>query len=203
MFPFIRSDVMPAPFNIRREASELEIRNAGLDHWSDIRDLHALSFRYLTGPSVEPSQCAAFLARIREPDYTLALQAQDLLVAWIDRQPVGTAGWVPFDGRGSTARITSVCVSPLFTRLGVGRRLVEAAEERASLSGYRGLAARVFPPSVDFFESLGYARSSQGVQSLGTQSDLPVVFMRKGGLSREKPGFARESVAGGRAGPKR
>ena len=194
---------MPGPPTIRREASELEIRSADLDHWSDIRDLHALSFRHLTGPSVEPAQCAAFLARVREPDYTLALQTQDLLVAWIDHQPIGTAGWVPFDGRGSTARIASVCVSPLFTRLGVGRRLVEAAEERASLSGYRDLAARVFPPSVGFFESLGYTRSSQGVQSLGTQSDLPVVFMRKGDLHRESAGFAQEIATGGRARPRR
>lgn len=160
--------------------SGLEIRGADLDHWSDIRDLHASSFLRLAGPWIDPDQCAAFLAHIREPGYTHGLQQQDLQVGWMGEQAIGTAGWEPLDGRPQTARVTSVFVSPLFTRLGIGRRLVEAAEERARLKGYRSFAARVMPPSVPFFEVLGYSRSSQGTHPIAeTDIDLPVVFMRK------------------------
>lgn len=188
---------MPHPWNSRDAPLGLELRDADPDHWADIRHLHALSFRHLTGPSLDPHQTTELVGRIYEPDYSLMLQAQDLLVAWIDRQIVGTAGWVPFDGRGVTARITSVSVSPLFTRLGVGRRLVEATEAKASLAGYQDFAVRVFPPSAGFFETLGYARSAQGVQSLGAEGELPVVFMRKSHPSHTKS--SPETVAAARS----
>ncbi|MGE3919263.1 MAG: GNAT family N-acetyltransferase, partial [Hyphomicrobiaceae bacterium] len=112
---------------------------AGLDHWADIRALHALAFRHLAGLTLDDGQIEAFAAHVREPEYTESLLTQDLLVAWHDARPVGTAGWTP-DDRGALARITSVCVSPLFTRLGVGRSLVAAAEERARAAGFRSFS---------------------------------------------------------------
>lgn len=157
----------------------LEIRGVGLDHWAEIRHLHALSFRSQTSRTIEPSQSDAFIAGIYEPDYTVSLQTHDLVVAWLDQRPVGTAGWVPFDYHAQSARITSVYVSPFFARLGIGSRLVAAAEARAASAGFRAYAARAFQPSVGFFESLGYSRSAQGVQSVGTERGIPVTFMRK------------------------
>ncbi len=158
----------------------LDIRGVGLDHWAEIRHLHALSFRTLASRTIEPSQSAAFIAGIYEPDYTVSLQTHDLLAAWLDRRPVGTAGWVPFDHQARSARITSVYVSPFFARLGIGSRLVAAAEARAAAAGFQAYAARAFHPAVGFFESIGYSRSAQGVQSVGTEHGIPVTFMRKG-----------------------
>lgn len=155
------------------------VRPAGLDYWAAIRNLHAFSFRSLTGPTIEQSQCEAFVARIFEPDYTDALLTHDLQVAWYDGRPIGTAGWVPSDDRGTVARITSVYVSPLFTRLGIGRQLVTTAEARARAAGFRTYAARAFQPAAPFFEAVGYSRSSQGIQAIGTENGIPVVFMRK------------------------
>lgn len=156
-----------------------EIGAAGPDNWSEIRSLHALAFRRLAGPSIEPGQCEAFVARIYAPDYTAALETQDLRVAWYDGRAIGTAGWVPSDDSGTVARLTSVFVSPLYTRLGIGRRLVVAAEARARAAGFGTFAVRAFQPSAGFFEAVGYIRSSQGVQSVGTENGIPVVFMRK------------------------
>ena len=157
----------------------VEIRGPGLDHWAEIRHLHAQAFRATAGAAVDPATSDTFVARIYEPDYTLTLQTHDLLVAWHDARPLGTAGWVPFDQQARVARITSVYVSPLFSRLGLGRTLVSAAEARALSAGYHAYAARTFQPTEGFFESLGYGRSSQGVQSVGREFDIPVVFMRK------------------------
>lgn len=157
----------------------LEIRGADPDHWSDVRSLHALAFRRLACPTLEPGQCRAFIAHIYAPDYTAALQMQDVHAGWYEGRIIGTAGWMPSDDRGTAARITSVFVSPLFARLGVGRRLVRAAEARARAAGFRTFVVRAFQPSAAFFEALGYVRSSQGVQAVGTENGIPVVFMRK------------------------
>lgn len=170
---------MSDPRGQESEQLRVEIGAAGPDDWSEIRSLHAFAFRRLAGPSIEPSQCEAFVARIYAPDYTAALQAHDLQVAWYDGRAVGTAGWVPSDDRGMLARLTSVFVSPLYTRLGIGRRLVAAAEARARTAGFAAFAARAFQPTAGFFESVGYVRSSQGVQSVGTENGIPIVFMRK------------------------
>ena len=159
----------------------LEIRGADPDHWSDIRSLHAYAFRSLACPTLEPAQCQAFISHIYAPDYTAALQRQDIQTGWYEGRVVGTAGWMPSDDRGTAARITSVFVSPLFARIAVGRKLVAAAEARAAAAGFETYIVRAFQPSAGFFEALGYARSSQGVQIVGTENGIPVVFMRKQG----------------------
>lgn len=165
----------------------LEIRGADPDHWSDVRSLHAQAFRRLACPALDPGQCRAFITHIYAPDYTAALQMQDVHAAWYEGRIIGTAGWMPSDDRGTAARITSVFVSPLFARIGVGRRLVGAAEARARAAGFRIFVVRAFQPSAGFFESLGYVRSSQGVQVVGTENGIPVVFMRKHEMPAEEP----------------
>jgi GNAT superfamily N-acetyltransferase len=177
----------------------IEIGAAGLDHWSEIRSLHANAFRYLTGPSMEPASNAALLSMIYAPDYTGSLQCQDLQIADHDGRIIGTAGWVPADDSGATARIVSVYVSPLFGRLGVGSRLVATVEQKARAAGFRGFAVRSFPATTGFFEAVGYSRSSQGIQAIGTENGIPVVFMRK--LDAEPGAKSRDDAAASSADP--
>ncbi len=160
-------------------ASRLELRPAGVDDWGEIRDLHASAFRRLTAPWIAASACEAFAADLYEPEHTLALMRQDLMTAWLDGHLVGSAGWESLDPDLRIARITAVGVSPFFTRLGIGRRMVETAERRAAMAGFDRFATRAFPPAVEFFEALGYARSAQGSSGTDSADDLPVVFMRK------------------------
>jgi GNAT superfamily N-acetyltransferase len=157
-------------------------RDVASDHSrgrSDIRSLHASSFRALAAPALDASQVAAYVDWIYSPDYTDVLITQDLLTAYYEHHLVGTAGWIPADDAGVSARISAVYVAPLFARLGIGRRLLAAAEARAEMAGFRSFSARVFPKAFGFFESMGYARSSQGALSIGTDNGIPVTFMRK------------------------
>lgn len=172
----------------------LDIRGADPDHWSDVRSLHALAFRHLSCPALDPAQCQAFVSHIYAPDYTAALQMQDIQFGWYDGRVIGTAGWMPSDDRGTAARITSVFVSPLFARCGIGRRLVAAAEARARTAGFSTFVVRAFQPSAGFFDSLGYVRSSQGVQVVGTENGIPVVFMRKQEAVSEDPAGTCQSI---------
>ncbi|MEZ5819051.1 MAG: GNAT family N-acetyltransferase [Hyphomicrobiaceae bacterium] len=171
---------MPDFPNSQGQSLNLTIREADLDHWAEIRDLHAMAFRRLCDPAIEAQQRDAFVERIYEPDYTHALQTQDLIVAWFDRTIIGTAAWVPLDDRAAIARIASVYTSPFFGRLGIGALLVRASEERASLAGYRRFAARTFLPYAGFFERLGYSRSSHDLERIGTGTGIPVVHLKKG-----------------------
>lgn len=169
------------------------VRVASVDCWSDVRHLHALCIRRMAETSIEPSDADAFFNLIQSPDYTDVLMTHDLQTAWYDDHLVGTAGWVPSDDAGTSARITAVFVSPQFARLGVGRRLVALAEARARAAGFRTFATRAFQPSVAFFEALGYQRSSQGVHALGTDNGIPITFMRRIDAA------ARKDAPGGRA----
>ncbi len=157
----------------------LRLRKADPDCWSDVRDLHATSLRRVSGPALDIEQIEAFLTQIYSPDYTSALQSQSLHTAWFERQLVATAGWIPADDAGLSARITAVFVSPLYLRMGVGRHIVTAVEAEAAAAGFQAFSARVLPPALPFFEALGYTRSSLGVFSVGTENGVPVVFMRK------------------------
>jgi GNAT superfamily N-acetyltransferase len=158
----------------------LTIREAGVDCWSAVRHLHATAFRTLAAPMLETTELAAFAEWVYSPDYTDLLQTQDLQTVWRDGILVGTAGWVPADDTGASARLTAVYVSPLFTRLGIGRQLVGLAEARARAAGFSAFTARVFPPALAFFQRLGYERSSHGAVSIGSENGIPVVFLRKG-----------------------
>jgi GNAT superfamily N-acetyltransferase len=179
-----------------RSAIDITIAPAHLDEWAEIRDLHASAFRRLTAPAIGTAACDLFATEIHEPAYTSVLQVQDLSVARYDRHLVGTAGWTPSGDRDAGARITAVCVSPLFTRLGIGSRLVETAEARAALAGYDAFAVCTFPPAAGFFETLGYTACGRGVHAATSARDgLPVVFMRKSRAAAAPTGDSPDDVA--------
>ena len=92
---------------------------------------------------------------------------------------MGTAGWATGDGSAPTARIGWIYVRPLFTGLGLGTRLVEAAEAAARRGGFKVLSVEVTLNAVEFFASLGYETSSHGVRSLPRGQSLAVAYMRK------------------------
>jgi GNAT superfamily N-acetyltransferase len=121
-----------------RPAEQMTLRRVGMDDWANVRYVHASAFRILAGGDCEPAEADAFAAYVRSQDYADRLQSENLYAGWIDGELVGTAGWTPADDSGALARITSVFVRPLFTRLGVGRRLALDAEARARAAGLRG-----------------------------------------------------------------
>jgi putative acetyltransferase len=155
------------------------VRPAGLDDWSDIRQLHKSAFEALTGPLLDEEIVLAMQAYLSSTDYTEDLQAENVAVACVDGHIVGTCGWVPSDDAGQAARITALYVDPLFVRLGLGRRLTLDAEARARAAGFHAVTTRATDNAVEFFLSLGYEIASQGVTARASDLVLPVTFMRK------------------------
>lgn len=157
-------------------AAQVLIRAVGLDDWSAVRHVHAASFNRFK--AFDPELAAALGQLTASPEYIEDLQQEDLHAAWLDNVLVGTCGWLATDDSGDAARITSLHVDPLFSRLGIGHLLIEDAEARAAAAGFGTFTARTIESSVGFFISLGYEIASYGSSSLGG-AVAPVIFLRK------------------------
>lgn len=151
----------------------------GMDDWGHVRHVHSIAFDRLVAPWLDPEHAIAFQERTQSPEYVDELMEENLAAAWFDGQMVGTCGWQPADDAGAVARMTSLFVHPIFSRMGFGRTLLANVEERAASAGFSTLTLRAIAPSLPFFDALGYEISSHGVAALGIGLDMPVVFMRK------------------------
>ncbi|HEX5959020.1 MAG TPA: GNAT family N-acetyltransferase [Hyphomicrobiaceae bacterium] len=159
--------------------SFVSLRRVGLDDHADVRYLHAQSMRSQCGDSLSDAELAAFLSFVGSPDYSDHLRTQELHGAYFEGQLVGTASWLVNGDDGKTARIASVYVHPMFTRLGIGSRLLAEVEAGARQSGFEHLGASATINAVPFFECHGYAEASRGVKAFGPECWLPVAFLRK------------------------
>ena len=160
--------------------SQVELRTVGLDGLAEVRHVTALAYRAYAGPFLAEDQVDALVELVRSPEYTDQMLASNCVGAWIDGRLIGCVGWFPAGSSAAGAKLLGVCVDPLFGRLGVGRRLVEAIEIRARRAGFSILTARVPISAAPFFARLGYAGTSQGVWMTPSGVSLPVVHMRKG-----------------------
>lgn len=157
---------------------DVVLRPIGIDDWSDVRYVHAASFRMLGG-SQSSRSVVAFNAMVAQPEYVDRMREAHLIGAWIGRELVGTAGWLPADDRGMTARITGHFVRPLFTMLGIGSLLLSRAEQDARDAGFSRFTARATGAVVPFYAAHDYEISSYGSQAIDGLREIKLVFMRK------------------------
>lgn len=155
------------------------VRRLGLDDHAHVRHLHDRAMRSLCGDALSDGELAAFVAFVNSPGYSDMLRCEEVHGAFVDGQLVGTASWLANSDDGETARIASVFVHPMFTRLGIGGGLLAEVEARARQSGFDQLGASATINAVAFFERYGYAEASRGVKSFGPACWLPVAFLRK------------------------
>jgi GNAT superfamily N-acetyltransferase len=160
-------------------ADALELRPVTIDDLSSVRFIHASAFRLLANACYPEEEIAAFAGFVYTQPYADLVRGENLLAGYLGNEMVATAGWAPADDSGLSARIRSVYVRPLFTGIGIGRRMALEAESWARKSGFRSFGARVTLNAVGFFETLGFEVSSHGVQLLPGDRGLPVSFMRK------------------------
>lgn len=164
-------------------ATSAELRPIGPDDLAEVRSLHATSFRVLASQTFSEEEIAAFTDHVYSLGYTEALseaiERHQLLGAWYAGQLVGTAGWATGDGNHSVARIRWVFVRPLFTGLGLGARLLEAAEAAAQRAGFEILSVEAPLNAAEFFAGFGYETSSHGVRTVAPGQSLAVAYMRK------------------------
>jgi ribosomal protein S18 acetylase RimI-like enzyme len=162
-----------------RSKNPIAIRRIGIDDHSNVRYLHIRSMREQSLAALSEAEVAAFAAFVSSPSYSDYLKTEEMYGAFLDGQLIGTAAWQFNGDDGRVARISSVFVDPLFSRLGIGRRLLAEVETRAFRSGFAQLGTSSTINAVAFFEKLGYREASRGVRTLAPDCSLPVAFLRK------------------------
>jgi GNAT superfamily N-acetyltransferase len=159
------------------------IRHVTFDNLSDVRYLHAQSIKNLASGEFSDEEVAAAKAHVYSPKYSEALSAaigrQQFFGAWIGEALVGTAGWSALDDAAMVARIRSIFVSPLYSRMGLAQRLLSHVEAEATQAGLRIFSVRSMANANGFFVRQGYKVTSQGVRSLFADRSVPVTFLRK------------------------
>ena len=160
-------------------AQALELRLLTVDDFATMRYIHASAFKTMALSHYPDDEVTAFATYIYTPTYADLIRGENVLAGFLGEEMVATAGWAPADDNGISARIRSVYVRPLFTGIGVGRRMAMEAESWARRSGFKTFGARVTLNAVGFFEALGYEVTSHGVHMLPDDQGLPVSFMRK------------------------
>lgn len=160
-------------------ADALELRPVSVDELSTLRYIHASAFKSMANASYPDEEIAAFCSYIYTSAYADLVLGENLFAGYLGGEMVATGGWTPADDNGVSARIRSIYVRPLFTGIGIGRRMTLEAEKQARRSGFRSFGARVTVNAIGFFEALGYEITSYGVHVLPGERGLPVCFMRK------------------------
>jgi len=160
-------------------AASADVRRIELEHLSSVRYIHAAALRIQAAHVLSEEEIQAFADHVYTGAYSESLQRQTLFGAFADNELIGTAGWTVADDNGSSVRLRSIFVRPLFTGVGLGRRLVHAVEDDARSAGFRSFSVRATLNATAFFERLGYTITSHGVRPLFGNQALPVAFMRK------------------------
>ncbi len=156
-----------------------QLGRIGIDDWSDVRYVHAMSFRTFVAPRVTHAFTETFLAGLDSPAYAIQLGSAALTGAWLDGQLAGTAGWRAEASSDRVAEIEGLYVSPLFAFMGIGSALLASVENEARGAGYDTLSATVPLAAASFLMRFGYEVSEQLPHPALVMDDVTVVVMRK------------------------
>ena len=157
----------------------IELRRLGVDDLSMARYIHAAAFANAAQAHYTAADTEAFGEFVRSPRYADLMLGNPAVAAWLGDDMVGTAAWGPGEGRSPTARVFGVFVRPMFTREGIGRRLVGHVEQDAHAAGYPALEAAATLNAAGFFEALGFRFVRGGTWALPSGREIPVTFLRK------------------------
>jgi len=177
------------------ERSIVELRAIGLDRLSDLRNVHTQAFKAYLGSDLSEDQLDALVNYANTTDYTDQMLLTECIGAWIDDRLCATGSWMPGGDAGASAKLTAVCVHPLFGRMGLARRIVEEIENRARRAGFSVLTARCPVTMAPFLERLGYVGTSHGVWATPCGVSVPVVHMRKGEARPDLHGTSRSTLS--------
>jgi GNAT superfamily N-acetyltransferase len=164
-------------------AASAEMRHVTFDHLSDVRYLHSQALRNLASGELTDEEFTAAKAIVYSPKYVdalgTAIDRRQFFGSWIGETLVATAGWSTMDDAVTVARIRSIFVSPLYTRMGLAHELLRHVEVQAANAGFSIFSVRTMSNATGFFVRQGYVVTSHGVRSLLPDRPVPVTFLRK------------------------
>ena len=163
----------------------LEIRPLSVDCLATARYVIATAIKRHAAETYTKAQLEALLAFVQSPHYSDLLYTGRSHGAFIGAEMVAVGAWSAGATAASpTARLIGVFVQPLFGGCGIGARLMAHIEEEARAAGFRALDVGALPGAVSFLEAAGYQQIGPRPLGLPSGQQIPVVEMRKLGLSR-------------------
>lgn len=160
-------------------AAAIRIRPIQPDDFNDVRYTHTTAFRSHAYIYYTPEELDAFEKMVRSPTYLDKLMANAILGAWIDNKLIATAAWHSSRSNERVARISALYVQPLFARVGIGSRMLQAIETSAATSNCNLMSVRAPLNAQPFFEANGYETSGRGTSPISQAKAIDIVFMRK------------------------
>lgn len=126
------------------------------EDFSDLRALHKMAINATGWHFYSLKEVAAQLIEIDQPDYTITLLSENVLLAKIDGLLVGAASWRPSNDHPQTAVIAALYLHPAFTNGGIATALIQKCEQASYDGGFRWISALSDLNSRPFFAKLGY-----------------------------------------------
>ncbi len=103
-------------------------------------ELRNRAFEELSGDAYSPAQIAALRENRVQKDYAAELVLNHIMLAFDDALGlVAMGGWISMPEDVTIGRIRKLAVHPAAARRGIGRRMVEDAEQRARDAGCTAL----------------------------------------------------------------
>jgi putative acetyltransferase len=162
----VTSGIRLRPFAIEDTTAAIELRN--------------LAFAELTGDSYTREQLAALRSNRDAEIYGAELALNHIMLAFDDAlRLVAMSCWIAMPDDAMTGRIRKLAVHPAAARRGLGRNMVEDAEQRARDAGCRRFIVRASLNAVPFYESLGYRITGHGTVPTAAGIDIPMTMLEK------------------------
>lgn len=173
------------------DMSHIEIRRAERCDLPDLRALQERSIRVLGQGYYTATQIETFISRVGTMDEYLVAD-RTYLVAERDGEIVGCGGWttrMPSYARTlpdahlyanrDRATVRSVFVEPLAARQGVGRRIMNAVEDRLRRVGFATVELGATVSGNAFYRALGYQPLREMRINFGGGVDFALTVMSK------------------------
>lgn len=159
---------------------DLRLRPFAHDDTDAVVDLRNRAFDELSGDAYSPVQKAALRENRTQGDYAEDLIRNHIMLAFDGTLGlVAMGGWIAMPDDPEIGRIRKLAVHPAVARQGLGRHMVEDAEQRASDAGCKRFIVRASINAVPFYERLGYRVTEFGTMKAGGDVDIPMAMMRK------------------------
>ena len=149
-------------------------------HTDAVIDLRNRAFEELSGDAYTAEQKAALRENRTQKGYAEELVQNHIMLGFDDGLGlVAMGGWIAMPDDPAVGRIRKLAVHPSVARRGIGRHMVEDAEQRARDAGCRSFVVRSSLNAVPFYESLGYRITGHGVVPTAVGIDIPMTMMAK------------------------
>jgi GNAT superfamily N-acetyltransferase len=171
----------------------LVIRAASPADIGALRELQRAAMRALGAAYYSPAQVAAAVRHVCVPEL---IKDGTYLVAELGGRLVGCGGWSlrrkayagpaasqtdaeRLDPATEPTRIRAMCTAPVVARRGVGRAILQAAEDAACAGGFSRARLGATLSGEAFFRSAGYVEIGQETALLPDGTGLAVILMEK------------------------